>query len=49
VVTQGGIENQIDVYCDADTNISYGTSVIIASFDAEKKRYLVIKDPTREQ
>lgn len=40
VVTAGGIENQIDAYCEGG-EISYGESVVIRDYDAVTRRYRV--------
>jgi len=40
VVTGGGMENQIDVYCETG-DIGYGERVIVRSYDPERRRYRV--------
>ena len=44
MVTKGGIENQIEVHCDADTRVAHGDSVIIVSYDNVARSYRVIRD-----
>ncbi len=43
VVTQGGLENLLDVYSESEEPISYGDEVLIVSHNPELQRYLVIK------
>ena len=43
VVTQGSLENQLDIYSETSDTISYGDEVLIVSHNPELKRYLVIK------
>lgn len=43
VVTQGGLENQLDIYSESEEIISYGDEVLIVSHNPVLKRYLVIK------
>lgn len=43
VVTQGSLENQLDIYSESEETISYGDEVLIVSHNPVLKRYLVIK------
>lgn len=43
VVTRDGIENQIDVYCDASEELRYGDEVRILSFNDATRRYFITR------
>ncbi|WP_417606923.1 hypothetical protein [Oceanimonas baumannii] len=43
VVTRDGIENQIDVYCDASEELRYGDEVRILNFNDATRRYFITR------
>lgn len=43
VVTHGGVENQIDVYCDAKEELRYGDEIRILAFNDTTRRYFITK------
>lgn len=48
VVTEDGMENQLDAFCDPGVELGYGDAVIVVGLDTERGSYRVIPAPERD-